>query len=106
MSAEPWCVKYRNMMWRDADGWPMWPVDEMLSRRPVTPSVAARLHRLNPNGVREGDFPRGWHRKRTAKMMGLLYNFVGVRGIPRDVLASLPQDAFFRDGKRRYVERM
>jgi len=40
-------------------------VNEVLSRRKHKPSVAARIHCLNPGGVREGDKIRGvyYHRR-------------------------------------------
>lgn len=29
------------------------------------PEVAARIRRLNPRGLQEGDYPRGWHPSET-----------------------------------------
>lgn len=42
-------------------GRPIWPVDEILSRRKVGREVESRLRRMNPDGVVEGECPRGWN---------------------------------------------
>jgi hypothetical protein len=41
----------------------IWPVAEIIHRYKVTRHVAERLRRLNPEGVEEGCYPRGWHRR-------------------------------------------
>jgi hypothetical protein len=41
-----------------------WPVEEFLMRNPCTRSVRERVLRLNPEGQREGCYPRGWHPQR------------------------------------------
>jgi hypothetical protein len=39
----------------------VWPIEEFIARKKCKPRVAARLRRLNPNGVEGGSFPRGYH---------------------------------------------
>ena len=98
-----WCEQHRNQMRRAMDGWPVWPIDEFLSRRPVTAHVEERLRRLNPNGICEGDMPRGLHRKTPVDGKAWPRHVRSVRDFSRIYLDSLPHEAFFRDGKRRCV---
>lgn len=57
----------------------MIPLEEYFARWPHTPNVEARLRRLNPNGIEEGCFPRGWYPTRTLKWYRVMTDTVSVR---------------------------
>ena len=45
----------------------MIPIDEICDRMKCKPRVRERLRKLNPEGVEEGGYPRGWRPRRTLK---------------------------------------
>lgn len=85
----------------------MWNVDRFIERKKCKPEVAAKLRRLNPNGVEEGSWPRGYHRHARNPWWG--YGGVGPREFVekygRKAYHALPKRAFIRDGHRKMIVR-
>lgn len=70
--------------------------------------VLDRIARLNPNGVPEGAYPRGFHRKEVGVLTGMLRGAMPVRDyIARfgsDAYRALPRHALLSfGGKRRGI---
>lgn len=85
----------------------IWPVDELLARYKCKRHVAERLKRLNPEGVEEGSYPRGWHRKGPAWAWPLERNYYPLGAIVREhgraVLDRIPRESVVKDGRRKFV---
>ncbi len=88
----------------------MIPVHEVVAHfraHGITETVLERIARLNPEGVREGMIPRGFHRKRTVRttlnmVVMSRQAFVARYGV--DSFRRLPACAFVSmGGKRRAV---
>jgi hypothetical protein len=98
-------VGLEALAYADRPGRLVWPVEEFLRRQRCGQHVAARLRRLNPAGVVEGEYPRGWHRR-----VALARRFDDVMPVAEFVrrfgsaaLRALPRQAFIREGRRRAI---
>lgn len=87
----------------------MWSVERFIARRKCGPDVSARLRRLNPSGVEEGSWPRGYHPHRRSAAARFdrdgvsVRDFVGKYG--RAAFDALPAHALIKDGHRKSVTR-
>ena len=74
-----------------------WHIDTYLARARHKPNVAARIRRLNPDGIAAGEWPRGWH---PSRMDAALRPDVWVMG-PKEFIATFGRSAYRRARKRR-----
>ena len=86
---------------------PVWPIDEFLSRhKRLGLSVKARLRRMNPDGVEEGNWPRGWFPERHRRMAGSLDVFGPkefIKRYGRAAYRAVPKSAIHRRGHRKGI---
>lgn len=79
----------------------------IVPRKRHKPSVAARIARLNPCGVREGYSPRGWHPSQHRDPVRYLYDLASlgslIRKHGREILDRIPRAHIVKYGKRKYV---
>lgn len=87
----------------------VWPILEYLVRRRHTPSVAARIQRLNQGGKAEGEATRGWHPHHRSRDWS--FDCLTVQGFikkfGREKYRELPRAAFLGGtGKRKRISRL
>lgn len=81
------------------------PISEYLIGRQHSPAVRERIARLNPDGQREGELPRGWHphRRISELMTGMIRPREFIRKFGRQTYRAIPRDRLFHQGHRKAV---
>lgn len=67
-SGEKWTTStfvWPNSAPQGRDPVPLWPVSEFMARWKPSAQMAKRLVDMNPDGVPEGEYPKGWKNANT-----------------------------------------